>query len=37
MIKEGSTKIVNMVNVITIGVGGLMLGHGYINHYSEYA
>ena len=34
MAKEGSAKIVNF---ITIWAGGLMLGHGYISHYSEYA
>ena len=34
MTKEGSAKIVNF---ITTGVGGLILGHGYISHYSEYA
>ena len=34
MTKEGSTK---MVNFITIGAGGLVLGRGYISHYSKYA
>ena len=34
MTKEGSTK---MVNFITIGAGGLVLGCGYITHYIEYA
>ena len=34
MTKVGSAKIVNF---ITIGAGGLMLGRGYISHYSEYA
>ena len=33
MIKEGSTKIVNFM---TPGAGVLMLGCGYISHYSEY-
>ena len=33
MTKEGSAKIVNF---ITIGAGGLMLGRGCISHYSEY-
>ena len=32
--KKESSKIVNF---IIIGVGGLMLGRGYINHYCEYA
>ena len=32
--KEGSSKIVNF---ITIGAGGLMLGRGYISHCCEYA
>ena len=34
MTKEGFSKIVNF---ITIWAGGLMLGRGYINHYSENA
>ena len=34
MTKEGSDKIVNF---ITIGDGVLMLGRGYISHYSDYA
>ena len=34
MTKEGPTKIVNF---ITIGAWGLMLGRGYMSHYSEYA
>ena len=34
MTKERSVMIVNF---ITIGAGGLMLGRGYISHYSEYA
>ena len=34
MTKEGSAKIVNF---ITIGAGGLMLGRGYVSHYSAYA
>ena len=32
--KEWSSKI---VNVIIIGTGVLMLGRGYISHYTEYA
>ena len=31
--KEGSTKFVNLM---TPGVGVLMLGHGHISHYSDY-
>ena len=31
---EGSVRIVNF---ITIGAGGLVLGRGYVGHYSEYA
>ena len=31
MTKEGSAKIANF---ISIGAGGLMLGRGYISHYS---
>ena len=34
MTKERSVMIVNF---ITLGAGGLMLGRGYISHYSEYA
>ena len=34
MTREGSVK---SVNFITIGAGGLMLGRGYMSHYSEYA
>ena len=34
MTKEGSAMIANF---ISIGAGGLMLGRGYISHYSEYA
>ena len=34
MTKEGSSKIVNF---ITISAGDLMLGRGYLSHYSEYA
>ena len=34
MTEEGSTKI---INVMTPGVGVLMLGCGYMGHYSEYA
>ena len=34
MIKEKSPKIVNF---ISIGAGGLMLGRGYISRYNEYA
>ena len=34
MTKEWSAKIVNF---ITIETGGLMLGCGYMSHYSEYA
>ena len=34
MSREGSAKIVNF---ITTRAGGLMLGRGYISHYSEYA
>ena len=34
MTEEGSTKIVNF---ITNWARGLMLGHGYISHYIEYA
>ena len=34
MTKEGSAKIVNF---ITIGAEGLILGRGYISHYCEYA
>ena len=34
MTEEGSAKIVNLM---TPGVGDLMLGHDYISHYSEYA
>ena len=34
MTKEGFAKIVNF---ITIGAGGLMLGRGYVSNYSEYA
>ena len=33
MTKEGSDKIVNF---ITIGAGGMMLGCRYVSHYSEY-
>ena len=33
MTREGSVK---SVNFITIGAGGLMLGRGYMSHYSEY-
>ena len=35
MNKKGSSK--NIVNYITIRAGCLMLGRGYISHYSEYA
>ena len=31
MTKEGSTKIINLM---TPGVGVMMLGHGHISHYS---
>ena len=34
MTMEGSAKIVNF---ITMGAGSLMLGHGYMSHFSEYA
>ena len=34
MTKEGSNKIVNLIN---IGAGSLMLGRGNISHHSEYA
>ena len=34
MTKEEFAKIVNF---ITIGTDGLMLGRGYMSHYSEYA
>ena len=34
MTKERSVKIVNFM---IIGAGGLMLGHGFISHYSENA
>ena len=34
MTKKGSARIVNF---FTIGAGGLVLGCGYITHYSEYA
>ena len=34
MTKDGSARIANF---ITIGAGSLMLGRGYISHYSEYA
>ena len=34
MTKEGSTKIVNF---ITNGAGGRMLGRGYMRHFIEYA
>ena len=34
MTKEGSAKIVNF---ITNGAGGRMLGRGYMSHYIEYA
>ena len=33
MTKEGSTKIVNFM---TPGAGGIVLGCGHIGHYSEY-
>ena len=33
MTKEGSAKIVYFIN---IGAGGLILGRGYIRHYSVY-
>ena len=33
MTKEGSHKIVNF---ITIGFCGLMIGRGYMSHYNEY-
>ena len=33
MTEEGSTKI---VNIMTPGVGVLMVGHGHIRHHSEY-
>ena len=34
MTKEGSTKIIILM---TPGAGVLLLGHGHISHYSEYA
>ena len=34
MTQEGSAKI---VNIITIGAGGLMLRRSYMSHYSEYS